>query len=72
MGKCSGMSCCFCDYPLEEAEYIAVDDSGEIIAMCEECYNKAEKFFKTGGKKNVQSGFSDKRPEQEVQDKSDK
>ena len=72
MGKCSGMSCCFCDYPLEEAEYIAVDDTGEIIAMCEKCYNKAEKFFKTGGKKNVQSGFSNQGPEQEVQDKSDK
>ena len=22
MGRCSGMSCCFCEYPLEEAEYI--------------------------------------------------
>lgn len=72
MGKCSGMSCCFCEYPLEEAEYIAVDDDGEIIAMCEDCYSKAAKFFKTGGKKNVQSGFSNQGPEQEVQDESDK
>lgn len=66
MGKCSGMVCCFCECPLNEAEYIAIDDEGAIIAMCKGCYSKAEKFFKTGGRKNVQSRNNNQRPKQEV------
>lgn len=53
MGSCSGMVCCFCDKHLDEAEYIAIDDEGRIIAICEDCYSKAKQFFKTGGKNNV-------------------
>ena len=62
MRRYSGMLCCFCKCPLEEIEYIAVDDDGEIIAMCEDCYSKASKFFKIRRKKNVQSRFSNQRP----------
>ena len=41
MRRYGEMSCCFCECPLEEIEYIAVDDDDEIIAMCEDCYSKA-------------------------------
>lgn len=45
MNKHIDMPCCICSKQVEEAEYIAVDDNGDLIVMCSECYRKAKKFF---------------------------
>lgn len=39
-----------CSKQVHEVEHIAVDDSGDIIVMCPECYNKAKQFFDGGAK----------------------
>ena len=51
------MFCVMCDKALKnaQAEHIAIDENGEPVVMCDECYSKARAFFeevKTNGKAN--------------------
>lgn len=52
------MKCVMCDTRVvgKDAEHIAIDESGEPVVMCEECYRKARVFFeevKPNGKTNT-------------------
>ena len=46
------MPCCICSKQVYEVEHIATDDSGDVIVMCPECYEKAKKFFERSDSKN--------------------
>lgn len=37
--------CSICDQSIFDAEHIAIDDNGEPVVMCEDCYQKARPFF---------------------------
>lgn len=45
MPKANGMRCYFCDGKVAEADHIAIDEEGEIVCMCDPCYQLAKKFF---------------------------
>lgn len=48
------MCCHMCSKQVYEVEHFSVDDKGDVIVMCSECYNKAKQFF-DGGAKSVKS-----------------
>lgn len=41
--------CVFCDKPINNEYYFALDENNEIIVCCEHCYNLAKLFI--GGPK---------------------
>ena len=47
------MPCCICSKQVYEVEHISTDDSGDVIVMCPECYEKAKNFFEGGANNNV-------------------
>lgn len=53
MNKHLDMPCCICSKQVFEVDHIATDDNGDIIVMCDACYDKAKKFFEGGANKNV-------------------
>lgn len=55
VSSCLGLKCCICDVEILEAKHISVDDEGDIISICTKCYEKAEKFFRAGGKGKCQT-----------------
>lgn len=55
MNRHLDMSCCMCVKQVKEVKHFSVDDSDNVIIMCDECYDKAKKFFKGGGN-DVESG----------------
>lgn len=54
MNRHLDMPCCICSKQVHEVEHISVDDSGDVIVMCPECYKKAKQFF-DGGASNGKS-----------------
>ena len=48
MNRHLDMPCCICSKQVYEVEHVSTDDSGNIIILCPECYEKAKQFFKGG------------------------
>lgn len=61
MGKLLDMCCCFCEKQVEQVENIGLDKSGNVIVMCDSCYEIALNFFSGGGTSNVESRQHNKR-----------
>jgi ribosome-binding protein aMBF1 (putative translation factor) len=40
------MNCVICGNKVEEANHIAITTEGDPVILCDDCYKKAEPFFK--------------------------
>ena len=48
------LNCMFCGELIENLEHIQIDEDGEVVAACNDCYQKAELIVK-GRKENGRS-----------------
>ena len=39
------MNCVCCSGAVKDVQHIAIDDNGDPIVLCEECYNKFRIFY---------------------------
>lgn len=39
------MKCVLCSSDVADAKHIAIDENGDPVVLCEECYNKVRIFF---------------------------
>ena len=45
MPKATEALCYFCNGDITNIDHFALDEEGELVFMCDHCYNLAKKFF---------------------------